>query len=362
MSKFPFIWKITLLLMMLVYHPYGLGAPWKKVSMNGYFSFEYEKTLSGDEEEDINGSFDLDLVDLVFNVDATDRLRVALDLTWEHGSASEDGRGNVAVEYAFAEYTINNLLRIKAGKMFTHFSIYNEIHTAKPANLTVKEPLATNKNNKFGSDIRFYPRWLTGVGATGNAEMGGWELDYDLQVSNGETEDDGANPFEEDDNTHKAVNGRIRIVPTEGLRFGFSFYDDSMEDPGNDRERFDISSYAAQIEWDTYDGIGVEAEYIIGTQDMTANPDGEVDRDALTLMLFYHINDQWIPYVRYESLEPNDDVKDDEATKVIAGINWMVDRNMYLKFEVDRVSTEDNNDKFEGADFTEFKASLSIGF
>ena len=52
--------------------------------------------------------------------------------------------------------------------MFTGFGIYNEIHTAKPAFLTVKEPQATNKNNKFGSVLRFYPRWGAGLAVVGD--------------------------------------------------------------------------------------------------------------------------------------------------------------------------------------------------
>jgi hypothetical protein len=354
--------KVILAVLVVACQQQASAASWDKVSLNGYFSFEYEKTISGDDEEDVNGSFDLDLVDLVINVDLTDKLRLAVDLTWEHGTASEDDRGNVAVEYGFAEYTIHNLLRLKAGKMFTHFGIYNEIHTAKPANLTIKEPLSTNKNDKFGNDIRFYPRWVNGIGATGDGEVGDWEFDYDLQLSNGESEDDDANPFEEDDNTRKAVNGRIRVTPGEGIRVGVSFYDDSMNDPDNNGERFDISSYGVQFEWDTYDNIGVEAEYIFGTVDMTVATGSEIERSGLTLMVFYHLTDRWIPYLRYESLDPNDDIDDDEATKTVAGINWMVEQNMYLKFEVDRVNTQDNNGEFSGADFTEFKASLSIGF
>lgn len=122
------------------------------LTINGYSSFEYEKLLGDEGKGDPNGSFDADLFDLVLNITPTDRLRIASDITFEHGAASEDNRGNVAVEYAFGEYTVMNALRFRASKMFTPFGIYNEIHTAKPAFLTVKEPLSTNKNHKFGME------------------------------------------------------------------------------------------------------------------------------------------------------------------------------------------------------------------
>ncbi|MEE8059626.1 MAG: hypothetical protein V3T17_17620 [Pseudomonadales bacterium] len=335
------------------------AASFEQININGYLSFEYEKTISGDDVEDTNGSFDIDLLDLVFNIQATSRLRIATDLTWEHGSATEDDRGNVAVEYAFAEYTLENWLRFRAGKMFTHFGIYNEIHTAKPATLTVKEPLSTNKNNKFGSDLRFYPRWLTGIALQGDVESTALPFDYDIQISNGESIDDSHNPFEEDDNTHKAVNGRIRLLPNDAMRIGFSFYIDSMEDPVNDA-RVDILSYGAQFEWEMANRMGTEIEYVMGEEDFTTNK--KIDRSAYTVMFYHRTTQKIIPYIRYEYLDPDDDTSDDEAVRIIFGVNLFVDDNMYVKVELNDNSTKSNNADFSGADWAELKASLSIGF
>ena len=52
-----------------------------KVSINGYSSFEFEKQIGEEGRGDPNGSFDVDLFDLVINVQATDRLRIATDIT-----------------------------------------------------------------------------------------------------------------------------------------------------------------------------------------------------------------------------------------------------------------------------------------
>lgn len=332
------------------------SAPMDKISINGYLSVEYEQNISGDDEGDANGSFDMDLIDIVFNIQATDKLRIATDFTWEHGAASEDGRGNVAVEYAFAEYSIfGDLAKIRAGKMFTNFGIYNEIHTAKPATLTVKEPQSTNKNNKFGSEIRFYPRWLTGLAVVGNYHS--WN--YVLQVSNGETEDDDFNPYEEDDNGHKAINGRVRYKPIDALRLGVSFYRDSMEDPDS-TERLDISSYGFQVEWENDGGTGLEFEFVRGNENRKARTN--IKRRAYTAMAYQRLGDRYTPYFRYEHLEPDTDIPDDEGSVSILGVNILIDENMYLKFELDKFSTGDRNDRYKGASFTEFKSSLSIGF
>ena len=59
------------------------------LTINGYASFEFEKMLSDEGRGDPNGSFDADLFDIVINVRPSKRMRVAADLTWEHGAATE---------------------------------------------------------------------------------------------------------------------------------------------------------------------------------------------------------------------------------------------------------------------------------
>ena len=160
----------------------------------------------------------------MFNFTPVDRFRVAADLTWEHGPATEEFRGNVAVEYAFAEYSVRDWLRLRAGKMFTPFSIYNEIHTAKPLFLSVKEPVSTNKIEKMGSTIRFYPRWGAGLTVLGNGQLAGKDWDYVVQVSNGEQRSAAAmdeeypNPFDDGQRPPQGLGGSRPLPP--GARAG----------------------------------------------------------------------------------------------------------------------------------------------
>ena len=334
---------------------------WSDLTLNGYFSFEYEKNVAGKPEGDTNGSFDLDLFDLVINFNASDKLRIATDLTWEHGTATEEGFGNAAIEYAFAEYSFSPVFKLRAGKMFTNFGIYNEIHTAKPATLSVKEPLSTNKNNKMGSEIRFYPRWNVGVAAVGDFVWLDRDFDYVVQLSNGEDEE--TNPFEEDSNTSKALGGRVRGELLDNFQLGASFYRDHMNaeyDDGDVVARARIASYGVQANWFMLDSIYVEFEYVAGT--VKRDDTEKISRNAFTLMLSVEVTDMITPYLRVEVLEPDTETSDDEGVLTILGVNWQIASNAYLKFELDDMSTEDANAKFEGEDFQEIKASLSIGF
>ncbi len=333
----------------------------ERFKLNGYSSFEYELLLSDEGNSDKNGSFDADLIDLVVNVDISKRLRFATDITWEHGTATEDGRGNAAVEYAFPEYTVRNWLKIRAGKMFVPFGIYNEIHTAKPAFLAVKEPLSTNKPDKFGADDRFYPRWATGMSALGNFSVNNIQFEYIVQVSNGSQEN--TNPFEEDDNKQKALATRLLIQPTTGMKIGLSTYGDKLteldtlgEDTG---ERTKVSSMSTHIEYSISD-FGLEFEYIIGNTSPSAG--GDLKKSGLEGMVYYEIADRFTPYIRYEFLEPNKDIDDDNASMLSFGLNTRVDENYFLKLQYNNITSGDNNSRFTGVNFSEFQAAIVLGF
>ncbi len=356
-NVFMYMWLLFVVLFEAVFCSVAYAVSWDDVTLNGYVSAEYEQSFGTDTLGDVNGSFDMDLVDLVFNFRPTDRLRIATDFTWEHGSASEDGRGNVAIEYAFAEYAIFGSTKVRVGKMFTHFGIYNEIHTAKPATLTVKEPLSTNKNNKLGSTIRFYPRWLNGVALVG-ATTGKRPFSYIIQVSNGDTLDEESNPYEEDNNSSKAINGRLLYQPLDGLQLGASYYMDTMRDSVLGHS-VDIKSSGIQAEWELESGFGLEFEYVSGTEGYQAR---DIKRDAYTLMFYQRFNDRYTPYLRFETLDPDKKMEDDNASIIIWGVNILIDENMFVKLEVDDFSSGVNNVSLGGESYSEFKASLSIGF
>jgi len=345
----------------LLVAPSLLAAPIENIDLNGYLSFEYEQHIDGDAGGDKHGSFDIDLFDLVLNIDLSNRLRVATDITWEHGTATENGLGNAAIEYTFAEYRLSNLLQLRAGKMFTNFGIYNEIHTAKPAIMSVKEPLSTNKNNKLGSEFRFYPRWNTGIALLGNDVTSKYELDYIIQLSNGD--DTEANPYEEDANSAKAINGRLRVHLSNNVQAGLSFYNDKLnhyDSAGNVDGTTRITSFGSQLQYETSNGFGIEAEVVSGK--VRTYQGVNINRYALTAMFYYQISLDITPYYRYEYLDPNKDITDDNGSVHILGMNIPIDNNMYLKIELDKFSTGLANSEYNGADFVELKSSISIGF
>jgi hypothetical protein len=368
------------LLLIFLFAFSSLNADWTdKVTINGYFNFEFEEQMKGEKHSRVDeyASFDSDMVDIVLNVQATDRLRLAVDFTWEHGSQSEVDKGNVGYEYAFAEYTITDKIKIRAGKMFTPFGIYNEIHTAKPSTIILKEPNSTNKmyfmadwkdseGNPTYEQTMLYPRWGTGLAILGNDELFGMSYDYILQVTNGDLSYGvEANEYDKDDNNQKAVTARVRLDITDDLQIGASTYFDKMtryngdDDPVGDMY---LSTQGAQLIWHITDDLRFEAEYMSGTLDVKDTTVGKFRRSGYAVVTSYFITDIINLYMLYSEADPNHDRKDDSVTNYAPGMNIEVDDNMFVKIDYFNVVSQKNNTLFGGEDYSELRAALAIGF
>jgi len=329
-----------------------------RITINGYTSFEFEKQLDADGNGDKNGSFDVDGFDLVLNVHATERVRFAADLAWEHGPETESGRGNVVMEYGFVEYTLSDLFKFRAGKMFTPFGVFNEIHTAKPAFLTVKEAASLNKTDRIVDDaFRFYPRWGAGIGLHGDGVIGEKNFSYDLQISNGDQEN--TNPFEEDDNGFKAVAGRVRYEPSDSLRFGYSFYVDESSNPELGR----IVSNGLEAEL-ALSRFRLLSEVAIGKLTPDVAGRASVSQVGFYLQPSWHLDSGVTPYMRLEFVDPNTNTSGDHGIDWIVGVNWEIAKSFQLKAEHNYFKGGENSSlaTFPGRGYSEIKTAVVLGF
>lgn len=330
---------------------------WEKLSINGYTSFEYEKMLDSEGGGDPNGSFDADAIDLVLNFQISDKIRAATDLTWEHGAATEDDRGNVAVEYAFVEYTFTDALKVRVGKFLTPFGVFNQIHTAKPAFLTVKEAASTNSPSRIVEDAdRFFPRWGTGIALQGDGTMGNVGYDYDFLLANGDQEN--TNPFEEDDNKSKSVTARFRLEPTDSLQVGASVYYDRFSEGS---ELDSIRSVGLELDWQI-SRVKLLAEVVSGTQELEAG--GSTKQLGWFIQPSYGFENGVTPYLRYDWIDPDTDRPDDEGEDFILGVNWEASRWFMIKVENNwfKGRADSSLAQYPGRGYSELKAAVVLGF
>jgi hypothetical protein len=327
-----------------------------KLTINGYSGFEFEKQLDEEGNGDPNGSFDADLFDLVLNFQVTDAIRVSTDLTWEHGAATEEDFGNVAVEYAFVEYAFSDLLKVRVGKMFIPFGIYNEIHTAKPAFLSVKEPASTNKTERIVDDaFRFYPRWGAGIAVHGDGVIADRGFSYDVFLSNGDQSE--TNPFEEDNNGAKAVTARFRFEPTEALEVGTSLYHDRPESGGVGS----LTSSGLELRYQSR-AWKLWAELAFGW--LEPEEGDEILQVGWYLQPSYEFENGLSPYFRLERVDPSTDAAEDHGYNVVLGLNYEVSGGFMIKVENNHFkgASESSLAGLPGASYNEIKAAVVLGF
>jgi hypothetical protein len=286
----------------------------------------------------------------------SDAIRVSSDLTWEHGAASEDDFGNVAVEYAFVEYAFSDLLKVRVGKMFTPFGIFNEIHTAKPAFLTVKEPASTNKTERIvDQGFRYFPRWGAGVAVHGDGLLADHNFSYDVFLANGDQSE--TNPFEEDNNSSKAVTARFRFEPSEAIEIGNSFYYDKSESDGVNH----LTSEGLEFRYQAR-SWKVLAEVALGwLQPIEA---GQILQVGWYVQPSYEFENGMSPYIRYERVDPNTSVKDDHGYDLIVGLNYEISGGFMLKLENNYYKGAPSSSLAElpNASYNEIKAAVVLGF
>jgi hypothetical protein len=327
-----------------------------RVVINGYTNFEFSKQISKEGRGDKNGSFDADQFDLVFNITVSERVRVAADLSWEHGTATEDGRGNQALEYGFVEYALSDKLKLRFGKMFTPFGVFNEIHTAKPAFLAVKEAASLNKNDRIvGGGYLFYPRWGAGIGAHGDTVLGGKDVTYDVLVANGDQSE--ANPFEEDENSSKSVTARVRVDAKEYLRLGYSFYRDRPG--GNTFTTLTSHGFEAELNLARFRILG---EVAMGSRGLRAG--GRQRQLGWYIQPSFHLKKGWTPYLRLDHVNPDRRLADVGGRDFIIGVNVELSKNFQLKVENNdfRGGSKSTLGAFPGRGYHELKAALVLGF
>jgi len=329
-----------------------------KITVNGYISFEFEKQIekAGKGGGDPNFSFDADLFDLVFNFQVADRVRAAADMTWEHGAASEDERGNVALEYGFVEYVVSDLFKVRFGKMFTPFGIFNEIHTAKPAFLLVKEAAGTNKPERIiEAGYRFFPRWGTGIALRGDGVLGENYFDYDILIANGEQEN--TNPFEEDDNKAKSITARLRFDPSSSVHLGNSFYFDKITEPGIDY----LLSEGVAVEFARGE-LRLLAEAVVGFKKPSSG--SVVKQLGWFVQPSYHFSSGATPYLRFDYVDPDLNEGNNYGFDLIVGVHYEFDGGLIAKVEHNYYKGAEGSSlgAFPANDYNEIKAAVVLGF
>jgi hypothetical protein len=333
---------------------------WDNVHFHGYFDFQYLHNTKAEGPDDpsapdmSNGAFDFRHLTFLFDVSVMQELVIKANMEFDHAVDTELGYGGFILEYGFAEYMFTDWLKLRAGKALTPYGIFNEIHDAAPAYLSVSVPDSVYKADKRGG-FSLIPKWITGLYALGMTNpCDGCDLDYTIFIGNGESV--GYNEAQFDSNPNKAVGGRVQLsLADDKYMAGVSaYYGDKAVSPTNLAENH--WAYVLSLAYNLSD-FSLKAEYGQGKLGPRAEYGWYVQPS-------YKIG-RYTPYVRAQSSDPDDRKADDYWNTYLAGLNIQVNKQMFLKFEWrENTRGKNNNDILTpgNEDFGEFKSSVTIYF
>jgi len=299
-----------------------------KLKLNGFADIEYEKSNS-DTEGDPNGSFDQYHFNLLTEYPINDTITAKLHVEWEHSPQHSPeipgGWGDIAVEWSYLEFVLNNAMRIRAGKNLTPFGIYNEIHDATPTYNSIRTPWSIYKTESIGATYDFFPKFSTGIYLLGN-HYGPSETswNYIVYVANGEN--DTLNPAEEDENKNKALGGRLGVTLIEDLHLSASLYtgDKGVAKQGH-------TAWVASAEYIPFP-LSVRGEYGRSKLDNAAPATGSVTQVGWYAEASYAIK-KFTPFFRFGANDPDNSISNDNWKETVVGVDYNVAKGVVFKVE-----------------------------
>lgn len=332
------------------------------IQLHGYLDLEYTQATKNEGKDNPqatgmdNGSFDIHHFNLLMDLTVRPELTAHAMVEFDHGADTERQQGDIILEYAFGEYIFHDWAKLRGGKMLTPYGLYNEIHDASPAFLSVFIPETMYMATERGG-FPMMPKWITGMGLRGEAAImpGHHDIDYTVYIGNGENLAS-TNESAYDDNANKAVGGRIQFTThEETLQAGLSgFYGDKAVTPDNLSETHWTLIMSLNY---NFRNLNVRGEY--GHSRLG-------DRKEIS----WYAQGSWrfgryTPYIRIQQLEPDVDQDDDLWSTYLAGLNIKVNDNLFFKVEWDEHRRGANNTAIlreGGEDFGEFRSALTLFF
>ncbi|HYI08729.1 MAG TPA: porin [Thermoanaerobaculia bacterium] len=270
------------------------------IDIHGFGGWAYGKTGGHKYSLGTEGG-EYDNAELALNVSAKpmEKLSVVAQMRLESGSDTEQAE----LDYAFAEWTFSDAVRVRAGRVKHPFGIYGEVFDVG----TVR-PFYSLPQSLYGSN-GFTARAYNGAGITGNVPVGKWDLQYD--VYGGQIEGDFETPgllstssayFTEPSITfgyrvENAYGGRLNIsTPVEGLIFGGSGYTgQAYTDLSTvDADKRDV--FAAHAEY-THKGFAIRSEW------GHLKNGGDFNVDGGYLETSYRIGEHWQIAGRWDQID-----------------------------------------------------------
>ena len=304
----------------------GYGNPETFAEFHGFINevyFDFEN----DGERNDQGDSTFDQHYFYFNAIAKIRQNVTVFGEIEH----EHGGETIALDRAFMDWRVlEERLNIRIGKFYAPFGI--EIQDYQyPTRKSVSRPM-------MARNLVFNEWTEVGVEAYGRFGDPAFSVDYDVALVNGPNGTGilevgtGDNPLTggtgdarqtRDNNSSRTFIGRVSANMLEGLTVGFSHGGGRYTDTGVPGLDFGLTGVDAAYR---KKGLDLRGEWV--TRKVDLDPTGEMKSNSYYVQASYKMTfrkellNYIEPVLRYDFLEPDEDLADDQRTRYAAGINY----------------------------------------
>lgn len=328
-----------------------------KWHLAGYTDVGFISSTADDDED----SFEVGHFNPVFHWLYKDFLLVEAELQFE----LEDGDTTVDLEYADINYFVNDRLTLVAGKYLSPVGQFQERLHPTWVNKLPTPPAG------FGHG-GVQPLSDVGIQARGGIPVGNATLTYSVAVGNGPQgghhgpELEG---FGEDNNSDKAVSGRVGFLPMPNVEFGASFLTAKIpgeEAPSGPVTEGDLDLWGLDAAY-TPGPWDVRVEYLnstlgehfsrAGHGDETSSLIPETEWEAWYVQGARQFG-KWEPVVRYGEFEAqgNPDWIESARKEWTVGLNYLFAPSVIGKVAFQTVEPD------EGEDFDRYLVQLAYGF
>lgn len=348
--------KLFLGLMLLVLFSNVALAQQRTWSTYGFFDLEYEQSNKDDKGR--MGTFDQHHFNVITSYVLDPHFRVFAEIEWGHGAGADPSGtiGEIKLVRAWMEYKYSEALKIRAGKFLSPYGIFNRRHDATPTFFSTFLPSSIygKHKNPLGGKQWLFPKFSSGLQVLGTVYADAWSLKYVGYLSNGQ----GRDPFKADDNSNKALGGRLVVgLPIEDLHLGTSYYSEKNGNVNDTRQR----SLAVDGAFD-FSNVELKSEAAWGhleKVDEEGIPNDEFQKTfGIYAQAAYTFVERLTPFVRYDFFDPNTGVGDDGELDVTVGLNLSVTPRVSLKSEVHFISYQNRSKE----SYELFVSSIAVAF
>ena len=298
--------------------------------------------------QDDKVSFGLGEQDLFITSELSDRFSFLGESVFKF-TPSTPTTFSVSIERVIVKYNFAGNHNLLIGKHHTPINYWNDTyHHGRVFFPTIDRPLM------FEYDI--IPLHTTGVSLQGQ-NLGEAKFGYDLMIGNGLGSQDVL-----DNDKRKSITAAVHIKPAEGLRIGFSWYNDVMSAGSKTHE-------GKLINWDVQQNLfspsiayfGNKVEVLAESTIAINHTDTTGTKQSFTGYLYagYKIKERLVPYIRLDRLHFQEGeilFDKNNTTSIVGGIRYNINYLTVVKLEYQYEQTE-----LEG-DTNKLTFQIAIGF